>query len=71
MIIKFNKKKQEQFNRMYEALTRISKDYYPVTALRAAAEARYNIPADQAVDEAYENMKKDARTAVRGVRPFK
>lgn len=70
-IIHFNNKKRKQFNQMYAALKSIAEDYYSVTALRAAAEARYGIPVDEAVDQAYENMRNDAKKAIRMVRPFK
>ena len=71
MIIKFNKKKQEQFNKMYDTLKHISQEYYQVAALRAAAEARYGLHPDDAVDQAYENMRNDAKKAISGVKPFR
>ena len=58
-IIPFNNRKKRQFNEMREALRVIAEDYYSINALRAAAE------------QAYENMRNDAKNAIRNVRPFK
>lgn len=69
--ILFNSKKRKQFNEMREALRIISEDYYSINALRAAAEARYGLHPDDAVEQAYENMRNDAKRAIRNVRPFK
>ncbi len=70
-IIPFNNRKKRQFNEMREALRIISEDYYSINALRAASEARYGIHPDVAVEQAYENMRNDAKKAIRFVRPFK
>ena len=70
-IIPFNKRKKRQFNEMREALRVIAEDYYSINALRAVSEARYGIHSDDAVEQAYENMRNDAKNAIRNVRPFK
>ena len=70
-IIPFNKRKKGQFNEMREALRVIAEDYYSINALLAASEARYGIHPDDAVEQAYENMRNDAKNAIRNVRPFK
>lgn len=70
-IIPFNNRKKRQFNEMRETLRIIAEDYYSINALRAAAEARYGLHPDDAVEQAYENMRNDAKNAIRNVRPFK
>ena len=67
----FSRKKRKQFNQMYEALRCLVEDYASVCTLTAASEARYNMPANEAIKHAYENMRNDARKAIHNVRPFK
>lgn len=70
-IIAITKKKQEQFNRMYEALKEISENYYPVNVLQSISESKYGVEPDEAVEMAYENMQDEAKRAIRGIKPFK
>ena len=68
--IDINKVKRDQFNRMYEALNTIAKEYYPAISLRMLAEDKYGLDPDEAIDEAYENMRADAAEAIKGIHPF-
>lgn len=59
---------QKQFNRMRDALLRITKGYMPPDELRRKAEREYGCGFDEAIEMAYENMQAEAREAVKGVR---
>jgi hypothetical protein len=67
-IINFNKKKEEQFQRMYNALKHISEGYYPVEILMAVSEEKYGMHPDDAVAHAYANMQSDAKKAIRNIK---
>lgn len=66
-VINFNKKRNEQFARMHEALKHIAEDYYPVEILMAVSEEKHGMLPEEAVAHGYANMQADARKALRGI----
>lgn len=68
--IDINKMKMEQFNRMYDVLHTIAHNYYPAMSLRMVAEEKYGLDPDEAIEQAYENMRSDARKAIQGVKKW-
>lgn len=65
-----NQIKRAQFNRMYATLHEIAHNYYPAASLKQAAEKKYGLAPDAAVEKAYENIRVDAARALKGVRPI-
>lgn len=61
-------KQIEQFNRMRNALRKISMQYQSADQLRKNSEKQYGLRADDAIEYAYENVRNEARSAVAGVK---
>jgi hypothetical protein len=53
--------------RLYHALKRIAA-YQTPDQLRRCAEKQYGLPADEAIEMAYENVLAEARAAIKGMR---
>lgn len=53
--------------KLYTALRRIA-DYMPPDKLRRAAERKYGLSEDEAIEMAYENVLSEATAAIKGVR---
>ena len=62
---------RQQFNRMREALRRISCDYQTPDQIRKTSERDFGLGGDEALEMAYENMRVDASEAVKGIREIK
>ena len=65
------KKQIEQFNRMRQALIKISKGYSSPAALRRDSDKEYGLDFEEALEMAYENIQSEAATAVRGIKEVK
>lgn len=64
-------KEREQFNKMRIALLRIANDYQTPAQLRRGSERNYGLEYAEALEYAYENIQRDARNAVKGIRQSK
>lgn len=62
------KTQEQQFNRMRNALLRISKDYMTPDQIRRDSEKRWGLDYEESLEMSYENIQNEARMAVKGVR---
>lgn len=62
------KKERDDYERMRLTLKRIATRYMTLNQLARDAEKRIGLPYLEALEMAYENIRDDARDAVRGVR---
>ena len=61
-------KQIEQFNRMRYVLKKIATEYESVARLRRNSEKEWGLYFDEAIEYAYDNIQRDARNAVRGIK---
>lgn len=54
--------------KMYEALRRIAKDYQTPTQLRRTCERDYGLDYEDALEMAYENIRNEAKRAIKGMK---
>ena len=52
----------------YDTLKHIAKDYASVDELKRTAESRYGLAFEEALEFAYENIRNDAATSIKGLR---
>lgn len=57
-----------QFNRMREALLRISKHYMTPDQIRRDSKGSWGLGYEESLEMSYENIQNEARMAVKGVR---
>jgi hypothetical protein len=64
-------KEKEQFNRMRLALLRINKAYETPSQLRKSANKTFGLGYEEVLEMAYENVKNEASSAVKGIKEAK
>lgn len=63
-------KQAQQFNKMKQALTVISKSFQPPTQLRKESGNDYGLEYEEALEMSYENIQGIAKAGVKNVRPL-
>ena len=58
---------QEQFQQLYSAMQRITRDYMSPAELRRHAQHQYGLPYHEALEMAYENIQAEAKAALKGI----
>lgn len=53
--------------KLYDALKRITQ-YDPPRTIRHSAERHYGLPADEVFEMAYENIREEAKAAIKGMK---
>ena len=64
-------KQKEKFNKLYDALKRISKVYETPNQLKRSCGNYYGLEYQEALEMAYENIQGEAKLAIKGIRRIK
>jgi hypothetical protein len=66
--IEITEKQMFQFNRMFLALKKISKEYMTPKQLRKDCEGEYGLDFEETIEMSYENIQAEAASAIKGVK---
>lgn len=69
--MKITETKKKQFNKMLNALKKISRGYQTPEQLRKASQGDFGLDFDEAIEMAYENIQSEAKQACKGISELK